>query len=538
MTCTPDQEKPPSEGAIYISQRKANVRTPSIVARHDTPSSLSINQVRSQPSIDREEGRGRASRHDAAVPGDGGHDGGGGAGAADAAHRPGRAPALRGPGRALLLRPPRLRARVSSRHTVDAEGLAPNHLYHAVRAYLAARAASDAAVRRHRASRLDDSSSHIALTIDHGEETVDVHDGVAYTWRLLSRDPANAKSTNACRGGGQQLHVRLRSFELTFHKKHKDKAISAYLPFVEATAKSIKDQQRNLKMHMIEYDAWTAVDLRHPSTFDTLAMDAALKKSVVDDLERFVKRKDYYRRTGRAWKRGYLLYGPPGTGKSSLVAAMANYLKFDIYDLELTEVKSNSDLRRLLVGMSNRSILVVEDIDCSQRLGDHHGHAPNSRRGGFTGGDDSNNEDKVTLFGLLNFVDGLWSTSGEERIIVFTTNYKERLDPALLRPGRMDMHIHMGYCTPESFRILATNYHSVNDHAMFSEIESLLQEVPITPAEVAEVLMRNDGAEDALQDLVEFIKAKRDRSDDEGVAARNQAAGKSKVEKYEQLVVE
>jgi ATP-dependent 26S proteasome regulatory subunit len=115
----------------------------------------------------------------------------------------------------------------------------------------------------------------------------------------------------------------------------------------------------------------------------------------------------------------------------------------------------------------------------------------------------------VTLSGLLNFVDGLWSTSGEERIIVFTTNNKERLDPALLRPGRMDMHIHMGYCTPESFRILASNYHSVRDHAMFPEIQRLMKEVLITPAEVAEVLMRNDGADAALQDLVEFMKAKR-----------------------------
>jgi mitochondrial chaperone BCS1 len=145
-------------------------------------------------------------------------------------------------------------------------------------------------------------------------------------------------------------------------------ALRSHLPFVVATAKAMQDQHRNLKMHMIEYDAWTAVNLRHPSTFDTLAMDRKLKQSVMDDLERFVKRKDYYRRIGRAWKRGYLQYGPPGTGKSSLVAAMANYLKFDIYDLELTlltEVRSNSDLRRLLVGMSNRSILVVEDIDCS-----------------------------------------------------------------------------------------------------------------------------------------------------------------------------
>jgi mitochondrial chaperone BCS1 len=63
---------------------------------------------------------------------------------------------------------------------------------------------------------------------------------------------------------------------------------------------------------------------------------------------------------------------------------------------------------------------------------------------------DENVDVQVTLSGLLNFVDGLWSAGGEERIIVFSTNYKERLDPALLRPGRMDMHIYMGYCTPES----------------------------------------------------------------------------------------
>jgi chaperone BCS1 len=73
---------------------------------------------------------------------------------------------------------------------------------------------------------------------------------------------------------------------------------------------------------------------------------------------------------GKAWKRGYLLYGPPGTGKSSLIAAMANYLKFDIYDLELTNLRSNSELRRLLVSAANRSILVIEDIDCSVELKD------------------------------------------------------------------------------------------------------------------------------------------------------------------------
>ncbi|KAJ1264331.1 hypothetical protein BS78_09G255200 [Paspalum vaginatum] len=410
-----------------------------------------------------------------------------------------------------------LRARLSPRHTVvidESEGLAANQIYDAARAYLAARArAGAAAMPRLRVSRAHDAQA-IAVAMEPGEEMLDVHDGVAYTWRLLvSRDGA------AAGGPADKASRWTRAYEVTFHRRHKDTALASYLPHVVATAKAIMDRQRGLKLHMIEYDAWTAVDLRHPSTFDTIAMDTDLKRSVMDDLERFVRRKDYYSRIGRAWKRGYLLYGPPGTGKSSLVAAMANHLRFDIYDLELTEVKTNSDLRRLLVGMSNRSILVVEDIDCSIDLHQREGGSRSTFAGGGEETITINDDKQVTLSGLLNFVDGLWSTSGEERIIVFTTNYRERLDPALLRPGRMDMHIHMGYCTPEAFRILARNYHSVESHAVYPEIERLIQEVMVSPAEVAEVLMRNDNSDLVLQDLLRFLKAK---SKDSGVT-RNTA---------------
>lgn len=110
---------------------------------------------------------------------------------------------------------------------------------------------------------------------------------------------------------------------------------------------------------------------------------------------------------------------------------------------------------------------------------------------------------------MLNFIDGLWSSCGDERIIVFTTNHKDKLDPALLRPGRMDMHIHMSYCTPSGFKILASNYLSIQSHGLFTEIEGLLEEVEVTPAEVAEELMKNEDPDVLLPRLVAFLEQKK-----------------------------
>ncbi|GAB4847465.1 hypothetical protein Ancab_026522 [Ancistrocladus abbreviatus] len=163
-------------------------------------------------------------------------------------------------------------------------------------------------------------------------------------------------------------------FELTFDKKHKDKILNAYLPHIMSKAKTIKEGDKVLKLCTLgsKYHGgniyWETINLEHPSTFDTLAMDPKLKKEIIDDLDMFVRRREYYKRVGRAWKRGYLLFGPPGTGKSSLIAAIANHLKFDIYDLQLGNFMRDSDLRRLLLATANRSILVIEDIDCTVDL--------------------------------------------------------------------------------------------------------------------------------------------------------------------------
>ncbi|KAJ0100093.1 hypothetical protein Patl1_22072 [Pistacia atlantica] len=119
-------------------------------------------------------------------------------------------------------------------------------------------------------------------------------------------------------------------------------------------------------------------------------------------------------------------------------------------------------------------------------------------------------ESKVTLSGLLNFIDGLWSACVGERVIVFTTNYVDKLDPAAIRRGRMDKRIEMSYCGFETFKVLAKNYLDIDSHELFAEVDNQLAETNMIPADVAENLMPKsdeDDAETCLKNLIEALNA-------------------------------
>ncbi|KAF8406465.1 hypothetical protein HHK36_008552 [Tetracentron sinense] len=393
------------------------------------------------------------------------------------------------------------------------DGLANNQIFEAAQIYLATKIS----LSTHRVLvSKPEKEKNIKVAMERNEEIQDVFDGVQFKWIFVCRQ-IESKHFNNPGDLNSTLRSEIRFFELSFHKKHKDKAFSCYLPYILRESKSMKEENKTVKLFTISHERrmygrrgeiWSSIKLDHPANFDTLAMDSELKTTILEDLERFVERKELYRRVGKAWKRGYLLYGPPGTGKSSLIAAMANYLNFDIYDLELADLRSNSELRRVMVATANRSILVVEDIDCTIELQDRLAEARAVQPKGFR------QESQVTLSGLLNYIDGLWSSCGDERIIVFTTNHKDRLDPALLRPGRMDLHIHMSYCTPCGFKLLTSNYLGISNHSLFGHIEELIETTKVTPAEVAEQLMKNDEPEIALGGLIEFLQAKKKESEE------------------------
>ncbi|KAL0448331.1 UNVERIFIED_CONTAM: AAA-ATPase [Sesamum latifolium] len=374
----------------------------------------------------------------------------------------------------------------------ERDGMSGNEVYTAAETYLCTKI-------RPNIERLKISKRHkdvgVNIKFAQCEKIADFYDGVELEWRFVHEERKKTSKVIDEDTDNVLIESEKRYFELCFDKKHKEKA------------KVIKAEKKVVKLHTLACAAsysssivWDSINLEHPSTFDTLAMDPGEEKSIIEDLNRFVRRKEFYRKVGRAWKRGYLLYGPPGTGKSSLIAAIANYLKFDIYDLELTNVKRDSDLRKLLLRTANRSILVIEDIDCTVELPDRKGPRrqpctdmdrtrtprPRSIRKFFPRLFVFIKSTQFTLSGLLNFIDGLWSSCGDERIIIFTTNNKDKLDPALLRPGRMDMHIHMSYLTPHGFKLLASTYLNVHDpnHPCFLEIEDMINNMQVTPAEL------------------------------------------------------
>ncbi|XP_051177663.1 AAA-ATPase At3g28510-like isoform X1 [Lolium perenne] len=393
--------------------------------------------------------------------------------------------------------------------------------YEEVKAYLAETTSRDA---RHLRAEGAKGADRLMLSMVDGEEVADVllpeEGGGTVFWWAYSKAPPQQQDWRWGGGNQESRHY----YRLFFLDRHRDVVLNTYLPRVrrEGRAVMVKNRRRKLSTNISSHE-WTHVTFEHPKTFATLAMDPAKKKEILDDLDTFKNGKDYYARVGKAWKRGYLLHGPPGTGKSAMVAAMANHLDYDVYDIELTSVHSNTELRKLFITTKSKSIIVIEDIDCSLDLTGARGKKKDSEEDNFGRGNLYGSKDtrsKVTLSGLLNFIDGLWSACGGERIIVFTTNHLEKLDPALIRRGRMDKHIEMSYCGAPAFEFLASTYLGVQEHELFATVGALLQEVDMTPADVAENLTPksiDDDADSCLRGLVAALeKAKEDKANGRG----------------------
>jgi len=229
---------------------------------------------------------------------------------------------------------------------------------------------------------------------------------------------------------------------------------------------------------------------------------------LVSDAKDFLKSEKWYADRGIPFRRGYLLYGVPGSGKSSLIHALAGELMLDIYVVSLSSSWINDSTLTTLMGrVPSRCIVLLEDLDAaftrsvtrskdkekdkkkSDSKSDNEEESTSSsssRSRRSRNKENLSDVNTLTLSGLLNALDGVAAAEG--RILFATTNHLDQLDPALCRPGRMDVWIEFKNASKFQAEHLFRNFFPSSDAELANnieletELEPLEMPAPSSPA--------------------------------------------------------
>ncbi|KXX73993.1 putative mitochondrial chaperone BCS1-B [Madurella mycetomatis] len=230
------------------------------------------------------------------------------------------------------------------------------------------------------------------------------------------------------------------------------------------TCRDFADKQREayitVRISKRSYDeSWDTSILRPHRPLETVHFDENVKAALVADIDSYLdpNTRKFYNGRGIPYRRGFLLYGPPGTGKTSLSLALASKFGLELYLLHMPSVRDDEALERLFTALPPRCIILLEDIDAvgikRRAKSDDDDSSDDSSTDSESDSDDEDyNRSHVTLSGLLNVLDGVASQEG--RIVLMTSNFAEKLDKALVRPGRVDKMIYLGHISPRSSELM------------------------------------------------------------------------------------
>ena len=247
------------------------------------------------------------------------------------------------------------------------------------------------------------------------------------------------------------------------------------------------------------------------------------KDDVVKRLDFFSQNKEWYKKRGIPYTMGFLFYGAPGCGKTSTIKAIANHTQRHIVSVPLNKIKTAKELLNVFYNVRmnykdiplNQRLYVLEDIDAAdlKDVVGERGKSEEKKEGGEEGDKEKEDSDsgvdmnllqllkssatmgpldkwktnKLTLATLLEVLDGVMEMDG--RMLIITTNYPERLDKALIRPGRIDMKVKFGLCTADNIVQMYKHYFETELPTSFDR--SRLQDDVYSPAEVTQVFLNN-----------------------------------------------
>ena len=236
-------------------------------------------------------------------------------------------------------------------------------------------------------------------------------------------------------------------------------------------------RNRGVPVFVPSYCNWRRLKTAQHRTLDSVVLPSDCIEGLRDDIEAFLDREDEYCHLGVPFHRGYLLSGPPGTGKTSAAMALASTLQLPLYVLPLANFIRGSDdngslLTELVSDMLTPAIVLIEDID----------RIPSAT-------DQSSTLAASPTATLINILDGVTSKHGV--ITIITTNKPHTIDPVLIRPGRVDVHIEFTLCDVSMATRMVQRFFPACSVAEVDHIAQSL--IGLSPATVQELLLRCNG---------------------------------------------
>lgn len=235
-------------------------------------------------------------------------------------------------------------------------------------------------------------------------------------------------------------------------------------------------------------ESWNLAGARPRRQIGSVVLEGDQRERLLEDVKEFFQRRQWYADLGIPWRRGYLLYGPPGTGKTSIAYALAGELHLKLCALSLTNSKLNDQtIADLLQKTPPRSLILIEDIDAF-----------------FVARDKQDLRIEVSFSGLLNALDGVAAQEG--RIVFLTTNHLDRLDRALIRPGRIDQVIELGNATREQLRTIFLRFFP-ESAPLADDLAEQYPDRSLSPARIQQALLEADNVGQAAATLRKAFEA-------------------------------
>lgn len=209
---------------------------------------------------------------------------------------------------------------------------------------------------------------------------------------------------------------------------------------------SIADNQLAI-FYNSHWGEWLRASPIRIKPLDKIILSPGLKEDLLKDLNQFISSKEWYFKACIPYKRQFILHGDPGTGKTSLCLAIAAYLNLDVYVMNIKSFQGDQHMQRAFTEIAPGSLLLIEDIDASFNMRE------------------SSNKD-ISFSALLNCMDGAFYKEG--LLTCITTNHFDKLDPALIRPGRTDRTIHVGFPSDEQIDEFLSNFYGDKYRGVFA----------------------------------------------------------------------